>query len=73
MHRKDVVMEQPLKIVYRNILPAHKDVIDPIMREHAVKLDKYFPKIISCRGGKDTRAASRRRSLQNNHNAYSAA
>ena len=41
-------MEQPLKIQYRDILPAHKDALDPIIRERAAKLDKYFPKIVSC-------------------------
>ena len=42
-------MEEQLKIVYRNILPAHKEALDPIIREHAAKLDKYFPKIVNCR------------------------
>jgi len=49
MHRTDVLMEEPLKIVYSNILPAHKEALDSIIREHAVKLDKYFPKIVNCR------------------------
>ncbi len=42
-------MEQPLKIVFRKILPAHKEALDPIIREHAARLEKYFSKIISCR------------------------
>ena len=42
-------MEQPLKIQYRNILPAHRDNLDLIIKEHAAKLDKYFSGIISCR------------------------
>ena len=42
-------MEQPLKVQYRDILPTHKEALDPIIREHAARLDKYFPKIVSCR------------------------
>lgn len=41
-------MEQPLRITYRDILPDHKDALDPIIMEHAAKMDKYFPHIISC-------------------------
>jgi hypothetical protein len=30
-------MEQPLKITFRNIIPAHIEVIEPIIREHTGK------------------------------------
>lgn len=49
MHRNDILMEEPLKIVYRNILLAHKEDLDPIIRKHAAKLDKCVPKIVNCR------------------------
>lgn len=42
-------MEQSVKITFRNILPAHKEILDPIIREHAGKLEKFFSQIISCR------------------------
>ena len=42
-------MEQPLKVQYKDVLPAHKEALDPIIRDHAARLDKYFPGIVSCR------------------------
>ena len=42
-------MQQPVKITFRNIPPAHKEVLDPIIREHTGKLEKHFSQIISCR------------------------
>ena len=65
-------MEQPLRIIYRDILPEHKDALDPIIREHAAKMDKYFPNIISCHVvmEKASSAAPRGRSLQNDDYPY---
>lgn len=42
-------MEQPLKLEFQDIPAILKDVIEPILRERAGRLDKYFPGIVSCR------------------------
>jgi cold shock CspA family protein len=58
---KELLMQQPLKLEFRDIPTLLKAVIEPIVIERAQRLDKYYPGIVSGRVVVEKRQGRRRK------------